>query len=183
MENQRMNIQDVWSAFYDDQVPLAYQLRQRNQELWFRIHSLPESKRYAENESETREILHRHNTVASEILGEGALCVWFVPDYVFHRKSSTFGEFVGNWFCDYEDDSAQITLFAALISWQHRRFDAVLRLVADDVVRYVSWMNLESGEIFAPYDGGADLFLNSEERRDKLHEKYKEWLSKHPQGL
>lgn len=42
---------------------------------------------------------------------------------------------------------------------------------------------LETGEAYHPYDGGADLFLGSSERRDVLKKKYNRWLSRHPRGL
>ena len=176
-----MNIQNLWHSFYEKRVPIAYLLRPQLPDLWFRIHSLPQSKRYAENELETQEILRRHNAVAEEVLGTENECIWFAPDYALQKYSSTFAEFSGNLFCRYEED-APITLFAAQTVWRPRRFDAILRLVADDVVRYVLWMNIESGEIFAPYDGGADLFLNSTLRRDELREQFKDWLSPFPGG-
>ena len=177
-----MNIHDLWHSFYGERFPIAYLLRPQIPDLWFRIHSLPESKRYAENEDETQEILRRHNTVAEKVLGISEQCMWFVPNYAFQKYSSTFAEFSGNVFCKYEDQDTKITLLAAQTVWRPHQFDAALRLVADDVVRYVSWMNIESGEIFAPYDGGADLFLNSTERRDEVRDLYSDWLSPFPGG-
>ena len=47
---------------------LASKLREEKSELWLRIHSLPESKRYAENEQEAG-ILARHNEIAAKVLG------------------------------------------------------------------------------------------------------------------
>jgi hypothetical protein len=40
-----------------------------------------------------------------------------------------------------------------------------------------------TGRVYAPYDGGADLFLSSESERDQYREKYSAWLSAHPSGL
>ncbi len=177
-----MNIQNLWHSFYEKRVPIAYLLRPQIPHLCFRIHSLPESKRYAENEDEMRGILRRHNAVAEEVLGTENECIWFAPDYALQKYSSTFAEFSGNLFCKDEED-ARIVLFAAQTVWLPRRFDAVLRVVADDVVRYVLWMNIESGEIFASYDGGADLFCSSTARRDELREQFKDWLSSHPEGV
>ena len=172
-----MNIR-LWHSFYEERVPIAYLLREQLPDFWFRIHSLPESKRYAENETETQEVLRRHNTVAGEVLSEQSQCIWFVPDYALQRYSSTFAEFSGDFFLRHENENGRIVLLAALTFWQHQKFDSVLRLVADDVVRYVS----QSGKIFEPYDGGADLFLNSTERRDELRARFSEWLSPFPGG-
>ncbi len=37
--------------------------------------------------------------------------------------------------------------------------------------------------IYAPYDGGADIVLQSEIERDEIKKKYVAWLSQHPEGL
>lgn len=176
-------IQEVWRSFYGEQVPIAYLLRQRNHRSWFRIHSLPDSKRYANDETETQEILRRHNLIADAVLGNHARCVLFFPAYALQKFPSIFAEMDAELFFHYEDEDAEITQFATQTWWQTQKFDAILRLVANDEVRYISWMNVQSGEIFAPYDGGADLFLNSQARRDEFRARYTDWLSKHPEGF
>jgi hypothetical protein len=40
-----------------------------------------------------------------------------------------------------------------------------------------------TGRVYAPYDGGADLFVETEAERDALRTKYSGWLSTHPSGL
>lgn len=66
-----------WSHYHGDQPPLAHVLRERAQTPWVRFHALPDSKRYAENEAEQREILRRANVLGAEILGADTLC-WLV---------------------------------------------------------------------------------------------------------
>ena len=166
-----MNIPSLWRSFYAENSPIAYWLREQIPDLWFRVHSLPQSKRYAESEGETSEILRRHNRVASEILGENASCVVFFPSYADHVDPSLFADFEWQFFEQFRTEDLQITLFAAETKWQNHQFDAILRRVANDEIRYISWMNVQTGEIFAPYDGGADLFLSSTERRDFLKTK------------
>ena len=41
-----------WKAWYPDSPPLAFALREIYPDLWLRIHSLPQGKRYAETDSE-----------------------------------------------------------------------------------------------------------------------------------
>lgn len=53
---------------------------------------------------------------------------------------------------------------------------------AEDRLR-AAWLGTSSGEVFAPYDGGVDLILANEGRRDALAGKYGDWLSGRPDGL
>ena len=178
-----MNIRELWRSFHGEQVPIAYVLRRQIPELWFRIYSLPDSKRYAEDESETHPMLRRYNMVAAEVFGEKERCLLFFPDYALRKSPSVFEAFGGELFCHFEDEDASITLFAAHTDWQSQKFDGIVRLVAEDEIRYFSLMNAGSGEILAPYDGGADLFLSSTGRRDALRAQFKDWLSRHPEGV
>lgn len=105
------------------------------------------------------------------------------PDYARRSFIALFDALGGEFFCHYRGGGARITQFVALVEWQNGSFDEILRRVANDEIRYISWMNIQNGEIFAPYDGGADLFLSSTARRDELREQFKDWLSNHPEGF
>jgi hypothetical protein len=58
----------------------------------------------------------------------------------------------------------------------------VLVAIAEDRLRAL-WLETNSGEIYAPYDGGADLILADPGRRDALAGRYRDWLSARPDGL
>ena len=180
-----MNIESRWQSFFGEQVPIAYLLRPRNVGVWFRIHSLPGSKRYPDNEAEVQEILRRHNIIAGEVLGENVECALFFPEYGLEKLLPILPDLASaSLFYHYEnEEGTDITQMATQVIWEPHQFDFLLRMVANDEIRYVSWMNLESGEVFAPYDGGADLFLSSTQRRDELRARYVDWLSRHPQGF
>jgi len=47
--------------------PIAYRLRDACEDRWVRFHSLPESKRYAKDESEYRIIIERHYSMLAEL--------------------------------------------------------------------------------------------------------------------
>lgn len=173
-----MKISKTWESFHGTSWPIAYLLRQKRSACWLRFHSLPDSQRYAKNEAETREILHRADVLATEIL-EQAPCLFFFPDYASAQVHPLRGHFFGR----ASGEDLEITLLSSVARWDKERFEAILRAVADDEVRYVSWMNCASGDLFAPYDGGFDLFFQNPERRDNMRSKHLEWLSKHPQGL
>lgn len=175
-----MNNLSLWRSFYGERDPIAYLLRQNDTDFWLRVHSLPESKRYAQNEAETREILRRHHLLASEVLADDA-CILFFPSYASKKFSALFRGFNSEIFASYIEP--EITLCAALTQWKTGAFDEILRCAANDEFRYISFLNTRSGEIFAPYDGGADLFLMSATRRDTLRARFHNWLSSHPQGV
>jgi len=42
---------------------------------------------------------------------------------------------------------------------------------------------LDTGAVYAPYDGGADLFFPSTWERDLARDRYRAWLSRDPGGL
>ena len=173
-----MNFQEVWRSFYGERVPIAYLLREAQTPHWLRVHSLPESRRYPRDEEEMGEVLRRQGIVAGELLA-GAPCLLFFPDFARPLLRPRRG----HWLCRYSEDGVRITMFCVAAQWNAPEFASLLRAVANDKVSYVSWMNTRNGEIFAPYDGGADLFVRSSKRRQELRARYGDWLSKHPAGV
>jgi hypothetical protein len=62
------------------------------------------------------------------------------------------------------------------------RFDLLLLEVAQDKLQAL-WVATDSGAVFAPYDGGADLIYPTGWQRDAARERHQAWLSAHPEGL
>jgi hypothetical protein len=193
------NIEDWWSAFYGSATPISYILRREIPGRWMRIHSLPESKRYAETAREYSLLLSRHNEVAADILGLKSRCVLFVGQHVEHPEEkivfSDCSELENTDFNlfktieNYETNADPvfgpdiISIWFAIVTWSSGQFDELIKIVADDQLRHVLFASCETGEAYAPYDGGADLFLVSTKRRNELKRRYEQWLSKHPEGL
>ena len=61
--------------------------------------------------------------------------------------------------------------------------DPLLRVVADDETSGVVIAPSDFEWLYHPYDGGADVFLPSRERRDLLSLAHHRWLSRYPGGL
>ena len=194
-------MQKWWQSFYGDVPPLGHLLREQFSERWMRIHSLPESKRYPETPIEYSILLERQNTVATEVLGFDSNCLLLIPRYIYigseinhwpelklpELRDSNFELFseikAEDEEEDYEaEDEIQRRIWCAPITWLPHQFNFLIKTVADDKERCL-FASLETGEIYAPYDGGADLFLKTSARRDDLKIRYKNWLSSHPQGL
>ena len=182
-------LKDWWQSHYGSAVPVAHLLRQQIQDRWFRIHSLPESKRYPETPDEYSILLARQNEIATEVLGVKTQCLLLVGRYTEHPElnihSQRLPQFEGTNFTLFVSVQAPdvISIFCAPIIWTPGRFDSIIKAVADDQDGNILFASLATGEAYHPYDGGADLFLASSERRDKLKEKYVHWLSNHSRGL
>jgi hypothetical protein len=57
----------LWQERWPRCPPVGYKLRGPYQDVWVRFHSLPESKRYPEDENEYAVVLERYNTVLDEL--------------------------------------------------------------------------------------------------------------------
>jgi hypothetical protein len=174
-----------WRRLRGDLVPLAYLLRCKDIP-WVRFHALPLSKRYAETKEEYETVLTRANQLALETLGDAAEC-WLIQ-CAYPGFSGLLNQVGGETAVPAfgfrpEDDAENWSVYGNLTTWRPTHFDELLRAIADDELHYVSWMNRKSGAIFAPYDGGFDLFPPTEAAVEKLSQSYKDWLSPHPLRL
>jgi hypothetical protein len=162
-----------WRRFRPEGVPLGWLLRQSEAEPWLRLHALPGSKRYAENDRERRLVLGRANWLAARILGKGHPC-WQVEVVAGDQENVGYYQEAGEDFRFYFN--------AKQITWQYSQNDQLLTDIADDTRRAL-WMNKTDGKVFAPYDGGFDIFPCNQQEVDLIANKRKSWLSKHPKGL
>ena len=154
---------------------------------WLRFHSLPDSKRHAVTQDERRIVLGRANTIACTALGEGAPC-WLIQageaalgwPADAERPRITFGLQHVN---DYEFDETRWPTYAVLTTFRPGAFDALIVDIAEDRAFRTLWMSPVNGRVFAPYEGGIDLFLESASLVDELKAAHKQWLSPREDGL
>jgi hypothetical protein len=184
---------EYWNTTYPKCLPLGYRLRDAYDSRWFRIHTLPNSKRYAESEEEYREILYRHNSVLTEVLGDGEPVILVATTY---SETPTPGAVMPELAWQYpglqpfltepndEDNCAGYWHgFMTALSWRSGMADTLLQQVADEVIDYVLFVSMAHEIVYHPYDGGADVILPSPSDRDTLRDRYTSWLSSHPLGL
>lgn len=187
---------DYWHKHYPLCPPLGPLLREAYPELWFRIHALPESKRYPETDAEYQEILHRHNTLLADLFGDNQVVFLLTTGYsgteqrvlpenidmsVFpsellvslpmHQieKDETGSRYWHIWMCTHR--------------WMTGSLDDLLCLIADDRVANVLVVDSQRDRLYHPYDGGADIILGSQTEREYYRSRYIEWLSPQPTGL
>jgi hypothetical protein len=185
-----------WRSHFGDCPPAGFLLHETFPDRWLRIHSLPESKRYADTARDMSALLARHNTVASDLLGDGSPCVLVTKEEYNarvgraargHVQLARLGaEPLVVVTANNPDDTGSewlIPLVSARIVWQPGALDDVLADVANALLGPFLIVSEATSRVYAPYDGGADLFLTSQLERDAFREKYAPWLSSHPSGL
>lgn len=181
-----------WEREFNNFPPEAHNLKHEFKDRWIRFHSLPESKRYPENEQEYLEVLRRHNAVLQELVGKSNVLV-VLPEYSESKEPTkpeltTIFPVTESW-CSLEqhdeDDDYELYwhLHVSEVNFTGRELNSLFRLVANDEAGNIMIINPCKGVVFHPYDGGADIVLASTKQRDQLKEKHNEWLSAHPEGF
>src|SRR5574337_1072614 len=72
---------NFWSQKYPGTIPVQHLFKHRYPERWFRIHSLPESKRYPETEQEWQILLDRQNSIIADLFGKNSRVVLVTGEY------------------------------------------------------------------------------------------------------
>lgn len=190
-----------WQHHFSDCLPVSHLFKRDLADRWFRFHSLPESKRYAEDETEVAELLARQNAVLLDVIGADSECVLVSGNYddsslVENFKHCPvlakfqFQEFIrlSKQEFDLEDleqdeKPVYLNLFCGMHKLECGALDDVLLCVADWKIVNFFVVSCERQRIFAPYDGGVDVILKDAKERDEFKAKYKDWLSHNPSGL
>ncbi|WP_433917181.1 DUF3885 domain-containing protein [Streptomyces sp. NBC_01744] len=179
---------ELWQQCWPSCPPVGYKLRDPYRDVWVRFHSLPESKRYAENESEYTVVLERYNTILDELFA-GADVYVITPLWTTEAEVPSFQPDAGYWqsLLVADDPDPEFRTYCHLSAtrrpWRRGCIDELLRDVADDKVAGVLITDAQMQRIHHPYDGGADVFLASSRERDRMRDRHPDWLSSHPLGL
>jgi hypothetical protein len=186
-------LQGTWDARWPQVVPFSHHLRSVDDH-WVRFHSLPDAKRYADDDGEHATVLHRHNTVLGELaqpdenLQVITLELAFTP--VPQERTVTVVNVLPDAECwsvlswpHLDPELAFVHAYVSRITWQVGCLDDLLRLVADDQIAHVIIGPADLSWLYAPYDGGADILQPTASARDDLRERHREWLSAHATGL
>jgi hypothetical protein len=187
-----------WQHKFPGCEPVSYRLRSEFPSRWVRFHSLPESKRYPEDEQEFLTLLSRHNRVLRELIDWYPHCVLLTTGYsdspdpvrsydVYNSLDPTARPWRTLAMHELEGDDLESPNFWHVFSsewgWKVGQFDAILRLVAVDEIANVMIVASDCSWLLHPYDGGMDVILESTAARDRLKALFTHWLSSHPFGL
>lgn len=187
---------NYWDATYPECVPIPYLLRDAYPSRWVRFHSLPESKRYPENEAEWHTILARHNAVLDSLTEPDEELVFVATTYsesptptpnddgADHLEpNALLWHSIAKHELDNDDMPNYWHLWMSCQPWKPGLFDEQLRLAADWTIANVMIVSPSANWIYHPYDGGADVILRSNDQRDQLKKEFKNWLSARADGL
>jgi hypothetical protein len=184
---------ETWHGKYSLCLPIASCLRSAYADFWMRIHTLPDSKRYADNEQEMLEILRRHNKILNDLFNVDStyyvVTVGYSSDQIpVTTYSKLYDELPSVYLFsqsieESQDEPCYWHFYYSEREWKLNGEDSILRLIADDEVENVLFVNFDKSIIYHPYDGGADIIFPSMKIRDDKIEQYSEWLSSHSSGL
>lgn len=184
-----------WNERYPEALAINHELKWIYPDRWFRIHSLPKSKRYAESAEEYKIILDRQNQLLSDLIGEGkevAIAFGLYKNDITNDNYEVikgFNEFQKVLTIDLHKerpeeymDGVCLDLFVKTETWKSGNRDEILKAIADDEIRAM-FVSFSRECIVAPYDGGVDVLVDSTELRDRLKSNYKDWLSDRADGM
>lgn len=190
--------QTLWTLNYPNAVPISYLLKSVYTKRWFRVHSLPESKRYAENEDEWETIILRQNEIITDLFGIGTPIIIVTGDYYCgdNRQNQITEEEIFKPFKfieldnielknidaeQYDESNIYIPAFTQTI-WKPNYHDELLKEIANDNSR-AFFISFDKNVIIAPYDGGIDLVLKDSSTKEYYKNKYSHWLPETVDGL
>lgn len=169
-----------WEKYRSGCLPLGWLLRHTGDPPWVRFHALPGWKRYADDDAERQSILFRANTLGDSLLGSGQPC-WIIEA----RSTGDIGcgDLAMTAVESLDPHEPVWSFYVRRERWLAGAFDDKLLSIAEDEPGRAIWMRCDNGAIFAPYDGGFDLFPATWQEVAVLKQKQPDWLSSHPVGL
>ena len=185
-----------WQERFPNCEPVGHWLRVAFHDRWVRFHSLPESKRYPEDESEYETVLERHNCILGELTGTERRTILLTAGYsedlvavrnpgfaVLDPSAKQWRSVVTREFDGSSSAPGYWHVFASVWDWRPKAFDPIVRLIADCTVANVMIVAPDCRWLLHPYDGGMDVIAESPSSRDRLKAAHKEWLSVYDNGM
>lgn len=195
----KVEFNQFWASTYPNTIPIQHYFRHQYADRWFRIHSLPESQRYADTEAEWEILLSRQNQIITDLLGNHSKVLLVTGDYNYNspedkhivEEEPSFQAYTFTLLDnidlnslspdEYEPGEVYRPAFTETI-WSIHQHDALLKKLANwKLIAF--FVSFEHHVIVAPYDGGIDFILKDSQMRDAYKAKYHDWLSKLPSGL
>jgi hypothetical protein len=189
----RYSVLSALERAFPDAPPLGHELRERYPERWFRIHSLPLSKRYPESGRDQITLYNRQQAVASHLFGMGTPVIVLVYDWSGastippnHPLATLVPEDLEPVIIlppeDDDPDLPPTSIYALEFAWDPTELYPAIQAVAEDQASFAV-LEPTGGAFFAPYDGGADVFYPSPSLRDEALRIFARIRAPGPSGL
>lgn len=187
-------LSQLWAQSWPHLRPIGHEVRE-DRERWVRLHALPESKRYPEDELEYAEVLRRHNLLLGELVSRTStsllvMTVAWSDSAVPTARDKALARAVPDadlWTSVLRekdgDEEFWTHVYVTSREWRHGVLDLVLRLVADEETADVIIADEKLRWLVHPYDGGIDVVTRSAHERDQIREQHSDWLSSNVSGL
>jgi len=184
-----MNVQealDAWQAQYSGQPPVGFMLRFSHDAVWTRIHYIDEGLD-GRGPGRDQQVASRFDSVASALF-TGTTILLLAIDIDPRRDETEVLRSLGaepvtppeSWaesLAGYLPDASRVEYLATTISWKRGCLDELWLSVARDLISRIALFCPATGDAFLPYGGGADLFVWGAERRSKLGDRFRAWLT------
>ena len=185
-----------WNRWYPNAPPVGFLLRDSYPDRWVRVHTMTGSKRSPNSGWDYAELSRRYNALAGYVLGDQASCALIIVHEcgsplsrqlaeagIDASRLSDLGQLPSElWDEDEGVFAAPMCIRGAATSWQHGAFDAYFAAVAQDYIKGLL-VEEQRGQVVAPYDGGADLFLATSWDVEQAKREFAAWLSLRPDSL
>lgn len=194
-----VKFREDWNHSFPGIIPVTFLFRSELPSRWFRVHSLPDSKRYAEDALEWQILLTRHNDILDDLFERGEDLYLIAASYE-HDECEELHPFsevqslkslnmVPSEVIDLNridpvcwDIGSRLVPMATVISWEKEKFNEIIKDIANDNSR-VFFFSPAKNRIVAPYDGGIDIILENEKIKDFYQSKYNRWAPINEDGL
>lgn len=170
----------AWSSAVGTHPPFGYALRYQWPDRWARIHALPDPGRVASTPEEKETASHRHLLASSWALGAGEPCLVFL---------TTWGvrPFGGVWTparipdamrdADLDEDLEGSSTSFCVMPWRAKEArEIIARVSQDDEPGSFAVLSLTTGNVYCPYDGGADFIMTSATSVLDLRQTFAYWV-------
>jgi hypothetical protein len=182
-------ISTYWQENFPLCPPINYLLKIFYTNRFLRIHSLPDSSRYANTEDEWNILHNTQNEILNDVFTTDDTCILFTGEYCVKdlpndiriiEEHPILQQFIflpldtidlfarSKDYC--EEDTFYIPYFTE-INYRANKYNELLAAIADDEIR-AFFLNMKTNTIVAPYDGGLDIIYKDEATRDFYKNKY-----------
>ena len=173
--------------------PVAHAMRSAEPERWVRFHSLPDAKRYPEDDEEWEEVLHRADAVISAACDSGedlmvVTALYGSPGaeparHEFQVEVQPDADYWREAFVDPDEADWPLHLWTCWMTYSSHSLDSLIRRTAEWQLTGVLIVAPGSSIAMHAYDGGIDVLLPTPQERDVWARRFSTWTSPHCSGL
>lgn len=171
---------------FDNIPPLGYILRDIFKENWLRVHNLNNAKRYSDNLQESTEIIFRNKMAFDESIKNNAIGFLTTFDLDLNELDNQWIKLLNlQYFNQYDISEDEEPYFVTTYSFIFDELyeNMILDIANDEFDGKILFYSLSNGNIFAPYDGGIDLFIFNKNKYSLFKNNFKDYLPKKESGL